>query len=381
MVKKRWVRDTTASHVGLEAAATFACVARNCHSQLEYLPARLVIGAQLYLVRSGPQRREERFQELKREHGSVFAFHGSCASNWASILRYGLKNLSGTHHMAHGAAHGQGVYLTPNGELAAFYAKQCPLPHDWSGASDLGKLRIIALCEVAAVPEAGFDISGSGIWVAREDGIVAVRLLLVFPGGEIAGGCAGRIDDIATFVQSKMRLPVHNSIDNSELCLRVASIASVSSNPLMSAKASPPWTPPADSIQITTSEQRFQAASCSRICGCSRTTFFRIEVAKSRDHGLGMKCSDSVWRRYNDFASLHRRLGGGSRTPFPGPETLRTLVGRGSLTGDPLESRRRGLEAWLREVVNVARHGLLREELIPELCAFLGAWAAGDTRQ
>ncbi len=42
-----------------------------------------------YLLYSAPPEKEAKFRELKRRHGSVFAFHGSSVENWHCVLRLG----------------------------------------------------------------------------------------------------------------------------------------------------------------------------------------------------------------------------------------------------------------------------------------------------
>jgi len=46
-----------------------------------------------YLLLSSTPEKEKKFQELKKKHGSIYAFHGSALANWHSILRLGLKNM------------------------------------------------------------------------------------------------------------------------------------------------------------------------------------------------------------------------------------------------------------------------------------------------
>eukprot|EP01094_Clydonella_sp_ATCC50884_P014160 TRINITY_DN244_c0_g1_i8.p1 TRINITY_DN244_c0_g1~~TRINITY_DN244_c0_g1_i8.p1 ORF type:complete len:321 (-),score=24.01 TRINITY_DN244_c0_g1_i8:457-1419(-) len=67
-----------------------------------------------FLLASASPEKEQLFQELKAEHGSFFAFHGSPIANWHSIMRTGLRNASGTKLQLHGAAHGAGIYLANN---------------------------------------------------------------------------------------------------------------------------------------------------------------------------------------------------------------------------------------------------------------------------
>ena len=52
---------------------------------------------------------------------SIPLFHGSSAHNWHPIMRMGIKNLSNTKLMAHGAALGPGVYLAKDIETAMIY--------------------------------------------------------------------------------------------------------------------------------------------------------------------------------------------------------------------------------------------------------------------
>ena len=40
-----------------------------------------------YLLLSDSPEKEENFKRLKKEHGTVFAYHGSPIENWHSILR------------------------------------------------------------------------------------------------------------------------------------------------------------------------------------------------------------------------------------------------------------------------------------------------------
>jgi hypothetical protein len=64
-------------------------------------------------LRSASHEGERYFNNLKKKHGSVFGFHGSSIENWHSILRNGIKNMSGTAGQLNGAAYGNGVYISP----------------------------------------------------------------------------------------------------------------------------------------------------------------------------------------------------------------------------------------------------------------------------
>eukprot|EP00929_Paragymnodinium_shiwhaense_P091222 TRINITY_DN51245_c0_g2_i1.p1 TRINITY_DN51245_c0_g2~~TRINITY_DN51245_c0_g2_i1.p1 ORF type:complete len:705 (+),score=112.00 TRINITY_DN51245_c0_g2_i1:69-2117(+) len=75
-----------------------------------------------YLLISAPPEKERSFQELKAKHGSTFAFHGSPAENWHSIMRNGLKSATKTKLQLHGAAYGAGIYLASDLNTSMNYA-------------------------------------------------------------------------------------------------------------------------------------------------------------------------------------------------------------------------------------------------------------------
>jgi len=76
-----------------------------------------------YMFLSSPPEKEAIFQQLKKEKGSFWAFHGSTFANWHSILRIGLKNFSNTEFMSTGAAYGAGIYLSPSSSTSMGYAR------------------------------------------------------------------------------------------------------------------------------------------------------------------------------------------------------------------------------------------------------------------
>ncbi len=47
---------------------------------------------------------------------------GSNIENWHSIMRIGLINASGTKHQMHGAAYGNGIYLSPHASVSFGYS-------------------------------------------------------------------------------------------------------------------------------------------------------------------------------------------------------------------------------------------------------------------
>lgn len=51
--------------------------------------------AQFVVLTADPEK-EAAFAALRASHGSFYAFHGSSGENWYSILRNGLRSMSGT---------------------------------------------------------------------------------------------------------------------------------------------------------------------------------------------------------------------------------------------------------------------------------------------
>jgi hypothetical protein len=122
----------------------FCHVLRLCHptsTQQIALPFK----ATQFVLKTGPMEREARFQALKAESGSLFAWHGSSWGNWHSIVRNGLKNFSNTKYMTAGAAFGQGIYFADDISTSLGYSMGGAAP--WSN-SKFNHCSCLALCEV-----------------------------------------------------------------------------------------------------------------------------------------------------------------------------------------------------------------------------------------
>ena len=154
-----------------------------------------------FVMLSAPPERQAAFEELKRQHGSKFAWHGSSSENWHSILRTGLRNLSNTKLMTTGAAYGAGIYLSTSATMSMGYAMRRHAVFSAAGggvvsesfsaaaaASGAGgnaflagsELNLLALCEVAQVPSLR---KTNVIWVAPDENAVVTRFLFAFPNG------------------------------------------------------------------------------------------------------------------------------------------------------------------------------------------------------
>jgi len=92
-------------------------------------------------------------------------FHGSPAYNWVSILRHGMRSMSGTAHMSTGAAYGKGVYSASDVAVACGYAK---------GG---GGLHVVAEC---SVPRSVQEEPRSKFTVVQDASLIRVERLHTF---------------------------------------------------------------------------------------------------------------------------------------------------------------------------------------------------------
>lgn len=139
---------------------------------------------QFMYVSSSPTK-EANFQKLKAANkgNSFYCWHGSPLFNWNSILRDGLKNMSGTKMQIHGAAHGHGIYLARDSQTSYGYSQgggsyRSGGTQQWGSSQVKGTPKILALCEVIDDKKQYKDYNW-GIVVQGED-YVATRFLFVF---------------------------------------------------------------------------------------------------------------------------------------------------------------------------------------------------------
>lgn len=92
-----------------------------------------------------------------------YLYHGSHQGNWHSILRNGIKSMSGTSMMTNGAVHGNGVYATNDISMAISYGYS-------------GKYSFVAVIELNEDP-AQYKRSGYNIYVIPSDKYLVPRYL------------------------------------------------------------------------------------------------------------------------------------------------------------------------------------------------------------
>jgi len=132
-----------------------------------------------YIFMSSPPEKESKFQKIKKEKGSFWAFHGSSFSNWHSILRVGLKNYSNTALMSSGAAYGAGIYLSPSSSTSFGYARaQTGWPKSlFNKKGTVSHMQCLALCEVI---DAGYKANPH--YVVSDEDHVMTRYFFIFDG-------------------------------------------------------------------------------------------------------------------------------------------------------------------------------------------------------
>ena len=132
--------------------------------------------------------KEANFARRKKILGSHFLFHGSPFYNWHSILRGGLKNLSGSNMMSNGASYGPGIYFSEMSIIAAPLCARQASPA-WSKSIFGTGPRCIALCEV--INDSFNDKTDPGrtndgeVRVVPDDVNVITRYLFVYSGSAI----------------------------------------------------------------------------------------------------------------------------------------------------------------------------------------------------
>jgi hypothetical protein len=158
-----------------------------------------------YLLISAPPEKEAIFQKNKKQHGSLWAFHGSKPENWHSILRRGLINASGTALQLNGAAYGHGIYISPAANVSFGYSMLNSSGPNATVNATTGlpdPLRpqdtnhCIALCEVV-----NDTLTKNGdIWVQKNPDNVVTRIFFVYPKGIAASGAINNHCSNSSFV-------------------------------------------------------------------------------------------------------------------------------------------------------------------------------------
>ena len=160
-------------------------------------PDETIVGCdsphQFVMLSASPEK-EARFCELYQKYGSVVAFHGSPTSKWFSILRIGLKNMSGTKFMSTGSVYGPGIYLSNSVKISKDYSTS---QLSWQNSMFGEHVCVLAICEIINHPD--LKPPDPHYVIQNEDWIVT-RFLIVYR--NIANCLNISVDDISTQVSS-----------------------------------------------------------------------------------------------------------------------------------------------------------------------------------
>lgn len=129
-------------------------------------------------------------QEVEKKFNTSqpkFLIHGSPLSNWYSILRNGLKNLSRTVLQANGSVHGQGVYLSNSFEFSMHY-----------GQDRYCKTKLIVYGVVQILGDKEEYKKTGNIYVINDDSKILLRYLVIVPQCK-----TGNLKDINTYFLSR----------------------------------------------------------------------------------------------------------------------------------------------------------------------------------
>jgi len=126
---------------------------------------------QFVILNRSPEKERE-LKSLRKKYGYTYAFHGSPIENWYSIIYNGLKNYSNTKLQLHGAAYGEGIYMSPNLLTAYGYT---------NSIDSKNSLRAIAIVEVINKDINKFN----DIWVVKNENYISLRMLLLFVSSKI----------------------------------------------------------------------------------------------------------------------------------------------------------------------------------------------------
>lgn len=150
------------------------------------------LGAHQFLLAHHPEK-EKVFRKRRADieairgdkNGSFYCWHGSGTYNWHSILREGLRVLSGTKFMSSGQVYGAGIYLARNITTSLPYSSVSK--GSWQGSEAYRHPQgytVLALCEVVNDPAVYKDHNGDILTVMDED-VITTRFLFILPFGSL----------------------------------------------------------------------------------------------------------------------------------------------------------------------------------------------------
>jgi ubiquitin-protein ligase len=112
-------------------------------------------------------------------HDTIDLYHGSRSENWHSIMCNGLKSGSKSKYFLHGAAYGNGIYLSNDIRMSLGYSTGVGLISTLhrNASSSTNSSNILAIFEVINNPKWH---KGGSVYVVDDENALILRYLLVF---------------------------------------------------------------------------------------------------------------------------------------------------------------------------------------------------------
>jgi hypothetical protein len=132
---------------------------------------------QQFLLMNSHHEREKAFEThlgATASAGSGPVFHGTSISRLYLILSAGLRNVSNTPLMRHGAASGPGIYCGDEQATSLGYSQA--IGNSWSNSAIDQQMRVMLGCELAKYPKANTPTH-----VVQDETRVLVRYVFLLP--------------------------------------------------------------------------------------------------------------------------------------------------------------------------------------------------------
>lgn len=158
---------------------------------------KIYSGITLFKTSHGYEKEKE-FYDIRTE--SKILFHGTSISNVYSIMRNGIKSMSGGKFQSNGAAYGSGVYLAHNFETAKGYGIERRFS---SGLADMSNLSD-DVC-VLVFDCKNLNLKGGGFCYVQQENEIILRCIAVFPYNNIDSNLPKFLTSFATTESNSFR--------------------------------------------------------------------------------------------------------------------------------------------------------------------------------
>jgi Poly(ADP-ribose) polymerase catalytic domain len=135
---------------------------------------------QFVVCSSSPEVEALRLNRRRNHDESQVVFHGTSVDRLFAILDGGLKAMTGTYLQTNGAAHGSGIYCSPEPSTALSYSRSSSA---WKCSSYNGSMRLVLGCELIGSPRQASTRRDINIMVVDDATQLSVRYLFLFPSG------------------------------------------------------------------------------------------------------------------------------------------------------------------------------------------------------